>query len=630
MPNIILKDGKKIRFRNPIKPMEIAEKISKGLSKKAIGALVNGELWDLQTPIKKESTVEIITSNSKQGLGIIRHSAAHVLAIAVTRLFPNVKLGMGPAIENGFYYDFDKKQPFRPGDLSKIEAEMQKVIDEDIPFDRIELTQARAKNMFKNEPYKLEMIADLSKITAYRTGKKFVDLCKGPHIQSTGGIKAFRLIKIAGAYWKGDVSRPQLQRIYGVAFAARKELEDYIHLMEEAEKRDHRKIGKELELYSFHAEAPGMAFIHSKGMIILNKILDYWRKEHNKAGYNEVRTPIVLSQKLWEQSGHWEHYKENMYFTKIDERDFAIKPMNCPGNILIFKEKLHSYKELPLRWAELGIVHRHELSGVLSGLFRVRQFVQDDAHIYCTEEDIEQEITAILDLTETIYKTFGLKFHVELSTRPENFMGKSDVWDKAEDILQKALKDKKIKYIVHSGEGTFYGPKIDFHVEDALGRTWQCGTIQLDFQMPEKFNITYEGKDGQRHRIIMLHRTVLGSLERFLGILVEHYAGKFPLWLAPEQVRILTVSDKFDKYAEQIKSELKEGGIRVYFDNRAETVGYKIRDAQAHKIPYIITIGEKEKKAKAISVRTRDNQVKFGVKLSPFIKNLLKEIEEKK
>ena len=630
MPKITLKDGTKIRFRKPVKPADIAEKIGKVFAKKAVGALVNDELWDLQQPIKKDSDVEILLADSTQGLEIIRHSAAHVLAIAVKRLFPDVKLGIGPAIENGFYYDFDKKQPFRPGDLNKIEAEMQKIIEEDIPFERIELTRARAKKMFKDEPYKLEMMEELKKLSAYRSGKKFVDLCKGPHVPSTGWVKAFKLMKIAGAYWRGDTARPQLQRIYGVAFSSRKELDEYIHLMEEAEKRDHRKLGKLLDLYSFHIEAPGMVFVHPKGMIILNKLLDYWREEHEKAGYDEVRTPIILAKRLWEQSGHWEHYQENMYFTKIDEADYAVKPMNCPGNILIFKSKLHSYKELPLRWAELGLVHRHELSGVLSGLFRVRAFVQDDAHIYCTEDQIENEIIAILDLTDRMYKTFGLKFHVELSTRPEKFMGSAEIWDKAEEILQRALKHKKIKFIVHKGEGTFYGPKIDFHVMDALGRTWQCGTIQLDFQMPEKFNVTYEGADGQKHRITMIHRTVYGSLERFLGILVEHYAGKFPLWLAPEQVRILAVSDKFNKYAQQVRKEIEEAGVRVYFDNRAETVGYKIRDAQQMKIPYTITIGEKEKKSKSIAVRTRDNKVKMGLKLRPFIKNLLKEIEDRK
>lgn len=630
MPIITLKDKTKVRFTKPVKPIAIAEKIGKVFAKKAIAALVNNELYDLRQLIRQDATVEILFPDSRQGMEVVRHSAAHILAIAVKRLFPDVKLGIGPAIENGFYYDFDKKAPFRPGDLSKIEAEMQKVIMADIPFERIELTRARAKNMFRHEPYKLELIEELKKLTAYRTGKEFVDLCKGPHVPSTSWIKAFKLMKIAGAYWKGDSSKQQMQRIYGVAFSTRKELDDYITLLEEAEKRDHRAIGKELDLFSFQLEAPGMAFFHARGMIVLNEIVKFWKEEHKKAGYEEVRTPILLNKRLWEQSGHWEHYKDNMYFTKIDDKDYALKPMNCPGGILIFNERLHSYKELPLRWAELGLVHRHELSGVLSGLFRVREFTQDDAHIFCTEEQIEKEIVSVIDLIDRIYKTFGFSYHVELSTRPEKFMGTTELWDKAEATLEKALKDKKIKYVIHAGEGTFYGPKIDFHIEDALKRTWQCGTIQLDFQMPEKFGVTYDGADGKKHHAVMLHRTVFGSLERFFGILIENFAGKLPLWLAPEQVRILAVSDAFNGYAEEVKGAIAAAGFRVYFDNRSETVGYKVMDAQKQRIPYVITIGEKEKNAKTISVRTRDNQVKFGVKVSSFIKQMMEEVEGKK
>lgn len=626
MVRIILPDGTKISYRKQVMPSQIAERLG---IKNAVAAMVNGELVDLDKKITKDSSVEIITLDSKQGLEILRHSASHILALAVKRLFPDVKFGIGPAIETGFYYDFDKSVPFRPGDLAKIEEEMRKIVAEDLLFKRTGMTKARAKKVFAEQPYKLELLEDIKKPCAYKLGD-FIDLCRGPHVPSSGYVKAFKLLKTAGAYWKGDTAQKQLQRVYGVAFKDERELAKYLHMIEEAEKRDHRRLGKELDLFSFHAEAPGMAFVHANGMIVLNKILEYWREEHDKAGYGEVRTPVILSRRLWEQSGHWEHYKKNMYFTKIDDKDFAIKPMNCPGNILIFKERLHSYKELPIKWAELGLVHRHELSGVLAGLFRVREFTQDDAHIYCTEEQMENEITAIIDLTDRIYKTFGFKYHVELSTRPENFMGSQEIWDKAEETLKKALNDKRIKYVLHAGEGTFYGPKIDFHIADALGRTWQCGTIQLDFQMPEKFNITYEGADGRKHRIVMIHRTVLGSLERFLAVLVEHYGGKFPLWLAPEQVRIFAVSDKYNKYASDVKKELEEAGLRIYFDNRAETVSYKVRDAQQKKIPYVITIGEKEKKSKTIAVRTRDNKVKMGVKIKLFIRQLLKEIEEKR
>jgi threonyl-tRNA synthetase len=626
MVKIILPDGTKVNYRRQVTPLQIAEKLN---IKFPVAAMVNGELVDLDRKITKDASVEILTPDDKQGLEVLRHSAAHVLALAVKKLFPGVKFGIGPAIEDGFYYDFDKKIPFRPGDLAKIEEEMRKIAAENLPFKKIGMTKVRAKKTFADQPYKLELLEEIKKPSAYRLGD-FTDLCKGPHAPSSGYVKAFKLIKTAGAYWKGDVSQKQLQRVYGVAFKDEKELAKYVFRMEEAERRDHRKLGKEMDLYSFHTEAPGMPFFHANGMIILNRILEYWREEHKKDGYAEIRTPIILSKKLWEQSGHWEHYKDNMYFTKIDEREFAIKPMNCPASILVFGERLHSYKELPLRWAELGLVHRHELSGVLAGLFRVRSFTQDDAHIYCTKEQIEDEVAKMLALFDRIYKTFGLGYHVELSTRPENFMGSLEIWNLAEETLTKVLKDRKIKYILHAGEGTFYGPKIDFHIQDALGRTWQCGTIQLDFQMPEKFNVTYEGADGQKHRVIMLHRALLGSLERFMGILVEHYAGKFPLWLAPEQVRIFTVSDKFDKYAEEVKKEIEDAGLRVYFDNRAETVGYKVRDAQQMKVPYVITIGEREKKAKAISVRTRDNQVKMGVKVTPFVKQLLNEIEEKK
>ncbi len=560
-------------------------------------------------------------------LETLRHSCSHVLAQSVKRLFPKVKLGIGPAIENGFYYDFDKKEPFTPEDLKKIEKEMKKIIKENYSFKKLKVSKAKAKIMLKNEPYKLELLKDLKEPCFYESGE-FVDLCKGPHVKSTGEIKIFKLLKVAGAYWKGDSKNKQLQRIYGTAFETKKELNEYLNMLEEAEKRDHRKLGKQLDLFSFHEEAPGFVFWHSKGMIVINELLKYLRGELNKDGYVEVNTPIILSKKLWEQSGHWEHYKEHMYFTKIDKRDFVIKPMNCPGNILIYKEKLHSYKEFPLRIGEFGLVHRHELSGVLAGLFRVRSFVQDDAHIYCTNEQIKDEVINMIKLTDRIYNTFGLKYHVELSTRPEKYIGTAKMWKTAERALEDALKKIKIDYKVNKGDGAFYGPKIDFHVKDCLGRTWQCGTIQLDFAMPEKFKLTYEGKDGRKHRPVMLHRTIIGSLERFMGILIEHYAGKFPLWLSPVQVVLVTVTDKCVKYAKIVEEELKDKNIRVELDSRSESIGRKVRDAQLKKINFIITIGEKEVKNKTLAVR-EDNKIKFGVKIDNFISELLNGISKK-
>ena len=630
MPNITLPDGTKIRFVRETTPIKIAEKIDLGLAKKALAAKVDGKIVDLDYKIKKDAELKILTSDDKEGLDVLRHSASHVLAHAVKKLFPKAKLGIGPAIENGFYYDFDLRKPFRPGDLKKIEKEMQKIIDADNEFEKISMTKAGAKKRFKDEPYKLELIEELAeKPTAYKEGD-FIDLCSGPHIPSAGKIGAFKLLKTAGAYWKGDSNNPQMQRVYGIAFASKKDLDKYLHKIEEAEKRDHRKIGKEMDLFSFHTEAPGMPFFHPNGMIIINEIIDYWREEHNKENYKEVKTPIILRKRLWEQSGHWDHYKENMYFTRIDNIDYAVKPMNCPAQILIFKNRLRSYRELPMRMAEFGLVHRHELSGVLAGLFRVRAFIQDDAHHYCTEEQLKDEIKLIIDLTLRIYKTFGFDAEIELSTRPEKAMGSKEVWDKAENSLKEALKEKKIKYKLNPGEGAFYGPKIDFHIKDSLERNWQCGTIQVDFSMPEKFNITYEAKDNTKKRVVMVHRALLGSLERFFGILIEHHAGKFPVWLAPEQVRVVSVSDKFNKYAEKIYNEIKESGIRTYFDSRVESVGAKIRDARIARIPYIILVGEKEQKSKSIAVRTRDNDIKYGLKLSPFIKKVLKEIEERK
>jgi len=566
----------------------------------------------------------------KDKLEALRHSTSHVLAQAVKELFPNVKLGIGPTIEDGFYYDFDKKDGFSKEDLDKIEKRMQEIINKDLKIKKIASTNKKAKEILKNEPYKLDILNELKgKITFYQQGN-FIDLCKGPHIKSTGEIKAFKLLKIAGAYWKGLETNPMLTRIYGTAFFTKEELQEFIRVREEAEKRDHRKIGKQLDLFSFHDEAPGFVFWHNKGSIIWNEIESYLR-EKLKDDYIEVKTPLILRKELWETSGHWDHYKENMYFTKIDNKDFAVRPMNCPSGILVYKNSLHSYKELPLRVTEFGIVHRHELSGVLSGLFRVRKFTQDDAHIYCLPDQIKEEIKKLIDLIKEVYTTFGFKeYHIELSTRPKNSIGTDQDWNKATKALKDALKERKLKYKLNEGEGAFYGPKVDFHIKDCIGRTWQCGTIQVDFSMPQRFNLTYEGEDGRKHVPVMIHRTIIGSFERFIGILIEHYNGKFPLWLAPVQVRLLTINDRNKKFANEVKNTLIENEIRVELDDRTESIPKKVRDAQEDKIPLAITIGDKEDKNKTLAIRTLDGKVKFGVKVNDFIRNLLKEIKERK
>ena len=566
----------------------------------------------------------------KDKLEALRHSTSHVLAQAVKELFPNVKLGIGPTIEDGFYYDFDKKDGFSKEDLDKIEKRMQEIINKDLKIKKIASTNKKAKEILKNEPYKLDILNELKgKITFYQQGN-FIDLCKGPHIKSTGEIKAFKLLKIAGAYWKGLETNPMLTRIYGTAFFTKEELQEFIRVREEAEKRDHRKIGKQLDLFSFHDEAPGFVFWHNKGSIIWNEIESYLR-EKLKDDYIEVKTPLILRKELWETSGHWDHYKENMYFTKIDNKDFAVRPMNCPSGILVYKNSLHSYKELPLRVTEFGIVHRHELSGVLSGLFRVRKFTQDDAHIYCLPDQIKEEIKKLINLIKEVYTTFGFKeYHIELSTRPKNSIGTDQDWNKATKALKDALKERKLKYKLNEGEGAFYGPKVDFHIKDCIGRTWQCGTIQVDFSMPQRFNLTYEGEDGRKHVPVMIHRTIIGSFERFIGILIEHYNGKFPLWLAPVQVRLLTINDRNKKFANEVKNTLIENEIRVELDDRTESIPKKVRDAQEDKIPLAITIGDKEDKNKTLAIRTLDGKVKFGVKVNDFIRNLLKEIKERK
>lgn len=565
----------------------------------------------------------------KKNLEALRHSASHILAQAVLELFPKTKLAIGPAIENGFYYDFDKAEPFTPDDLKKIEEKMHEIVKRNLKIERQEVTKTKAKELLKNQPYKLELLEDLKgKITFYKQGD-FADLCAGPHVESTGEVKNIKLMKTSGAYWRGDSKNKMLQRIYGTAFYEKQELKDYLHMLEEAEKRNHVKLGKELDLFSIHEEGPGFPFFHHKGLIIWNILIDLWRKEHDKAGYIEHKTPMILNRKLWETSGHWNYYIDNMYTLKIDKQDFAIKPMNCPGGMLLFKEKLHSYRELPIRAGEIGLVHRHELSGVLNGLFRVRAFHQDDAHIFMTEEQMVDEILGVIRLADKFYKLFGLDYHLELSTRPKESIGTDKQWEISTNALKKALESLGKSYKVNEGDGAFYGPKIDIHLKDSLGRTWQCGTIQVDMALPEKFDLTYDGQDGKKHRPAIIHRVIYGSLERFLGILIEHYAGKFPLWLSPVQVKIVTVNDNCIKFAEKIKEKLKESEIRVELDLRSESIGKKVRDAQIEKVNYIVTIGEKEIEKNKLAIRTREGKVTFDVPIDTFIKELKEEINKK-
>jgi len=623
-------DGSIGEFEKGISIIEIAESIGKKLAEDAIAAKLSNELVDLNTKINKDSELKIITFKDAEGKEIFRHSSSHLMAQAIKNLYPDVKFAIGPAVDEGFYYDIDLNKKLTPEDLVKIEQEMKKIVDENIKIERDEVSKKEALNLFNDNPYKQELIKEIKdeKISIYKQGN-FIDFCRGPHVPSTGKLKAFKLTKLAGAYWRGDAKNKQLQRVYGISFPDKKQLNAYINLLEEAEKRDHRKLGKELNLFSMHDEGPGFPFFHPKGTVIINILKDFWRKEHAKAGYTEVITPMILNRKLWEQSGHWDHYKENMYFTKIDGQDYAIKPMNCPGGILIYKTKIRSYRELPMRMGEMGTVHRHELSGVLAGLFRVRCFTQDDAHIYMTEKQIKDEIIGVINLTDHFYKTFGFGYKVELSTKPDNAMGSDEVWKKATNGLKAALDAKKIKYKINEGDGAFYGPKIDFHLKDCLGRTWQCGTIQLDFAMPEKFNLTYEGKDGKKHRPIMIHRTIYGSIERFLGILIENYAGKFPLWLAPTQAVILNINDSQIPYGEKIKQQLEKSKIRVETDFRAETMPKKVREAQLKKIPLILTVGDKEKENNTIAVRTLNGKVYFNIKPEDLIKKMQEVIDNK-
>ncbi|NME65605.1 threonine--tRNA ligase [Clostridium cadaveris] len=633
MINITLKDGSKIQVESGSTAYDVAVKISQGLAKKALGARVNGESIDLMKKLDTDCELEILTFDDEEGRWDLRHTASHILAQAVKKLYPNAKLAIGPAIDNGFYYDFDLETPFTPEDLEKIEKEMEKIVKEKIAIERFELPRDEAIKFMKDkdEPYKVELIEDLPEgevISFYRQGD-FVDLCAGPHVPNTSYVKAFKLTSIAGAYWRGNSDNKMLQRIYGTAFPKKKDLDEYIEKLEEAKKRDHRKIGKELKLFTVMEEGPGFPFFLPKGMILKNKIIEYWRELHKKYNYVEIETPIILNQSLWETSGHWDHYRDNMYTLKIDDENYAIKPMNCPGGMLVYKSETHSYKELPMRVAEMGRVHRHELSGALHGLMRVRAFTQDDAHIFMLPEQIKDEIKDVIKLVNEIYTTFGFKYDVELSTKPENSMGSEEDWRMAEESLQAALDELGMKYKINPGDGAFYGPKIDFHLQDSIGRTWQCGTIQLDFQLPQRFDLSYIGKDGEKHKPIVIHRAILGSLERFIAILTENFAGKFPSWIAPVQVKVLPISDKFMEYAKEVVAELEAEDIRVELDDRAEKIGYKIREARNERVPYIAVIGEKEQNEGTLALRSRDKGEEGNIGVEDFIEKIKYEINNR-
>jgi threonyl-tRNA synthetase len=626
MINITFPDGNIKAFENPVSGLDVAKSISDGLARNCVAMKLDDDLVDLDATIDHDAKIKLITSKDPEGLEILRHTAAHVMAQAILRIYPDAKLTIGPAVEDGFYYDIDMA-PVSEDDFPKIEAEMKKIIKEKLPVRRREVTKAEALEFYKGESYKLEMISDLDDgtISFYGQGE-FTDLCRGPHVPHTGFAKNIKLIKVSGAYWRADPSKPQLQRIYGTAFFTKKELDDYLTFLEEAKKRNHRKIGQALDLFSFHEEAPGMPFFHPKGMEIWNALLDFWRLEHRAAGYVESKTPIMLNRSLWERSGHWENYRENMYTSAIDDIEYAIKPMNCPGGMLIYSHKPHSYRDLPLRVAEIGLVHRHELSGVLSGLFRVRAFHQDDAHLYMTPSHIKEEILGILHLSKRIYGAFGLGFQLELSTRPGKSIGTDEQWETATGGLAAALDAYGQEYALNEGDGAFYGPKIDLHIRDALGRMWQCGTIQLDMSLPERFNLYYIDKDNQKHRPIMIHRTIFGSIERFLGILIEHFAGKFPIWMAPTQAIILPINDDLVAYSTEVLDILKNAGLRVEIDSRTESLNKKVREAQLQYIPLILTIGGKEKEAGTLSVRTLDGNVKYGVSHQAFLDTVLSHI----
>lgn len=609
MIKVTLKNGIVQEYKAGTTIREVAESISAGLARAALAGEVDGKLKDINSVLVNDCTLNLLTFEDEGGKFAYRHTASHVMAQAVKRLYPNVRLAIGPAIQNGFYYDFDINRNFLPEDLQKIEKEMEKIIKEDTPLERFTLPRDEAMKFMeeKGESYKVELIRDLpegEEISFYKQGD-FVDLCAGPHLTSTGKLKAIKLMSVAGAYWRGNENNKMLQRLYGTAFPKKSELDEYITRLEEAKKRDHRKLGRELDLFDILDEGPGFPFFMPKGMVLRNVLEDFWRSEHKKAGYQEIKTPIILNKELWLRSGHWDNYRENMYTVEIDEQDFAIKPMNCPGGMLVFKRKLHSYRDLPLRMGELGLVHRHELSGALHGLMRVRCFTQDDAHIFMTPEQIKDEVIGVIDLIDNFYKVFGFKYNIELSTRPEKSIGSDEMWELSTAGLKEALDAKGIRYKINEGDGAFYGPKIDFHLEDSIGRTWQCGTIQLDMNLPERFDLTYIGADGEKHRPVMIHRVVFGSIERFIAILTEHFAGAFPTWLNPVQVKILPLVDKHYDYAYEVKKLLEQNDIRVEVDTRNEKIGFKIREAQMEKIPYMLIIGDKEMEGKAVAVRSR-------------------------
>ena len=631
---ITLKSGDVREYAAAMPAIEIAKSISEGLARNVCAAKVNGEVVDLRTEISEDCELCFLTFDDEEGRGAFRHTAAHILAQAVKRLFPETKLAIGPSIADGFYYDFDRDGGFTPEDLEKIEAEMKKIVKEDLKLERFTLSREDAIKLMGDmgETYKVELIEALpedAEISFYKQGE-YTDLCAGPHIASTKAVKAFKLTSIAGAYWHGDEKNKMLSRIYGTAFPKASELEEYLVRIEEAKKRDHRKLGKELGLFTMVEEGPGFPIFLPKGMALKNTLLEYWREIHNRDGYVEISTPIMLNRQLWETSGHWYHYKDNMYTTVIDETDFAIKPMNCPGGMLVYKSEPRSYRDLPLRLGEVGLVHRHEKSGALHGLFRVRCFNQDDAHIFMTPEQITQEIKGVAKLIDEIYTLFGFKYHVELSTRPEDSMGSDEDWEVATNGLRQALDELGLNYVVNEGDGAFYGPKIDFHLEDSIGRTWQCGTIQLDFQLPQRFEAEYTGEDGQKHRPIMIHRVAFGSVERFIGVLIEHFAGKFPTWLAPVQAKVLPISEKNAEYAAKVYETLRAAGVRVELDERNEKIGYKIREAQMQKIPYMLIVGKSEEENNEVSVRLRDTTENQTMALDAFVAQILDEIKNKK
>lgn len=633
MINIKLPDGSVKQFEQPVSCLAIAESISAGLARNAVCAEVNGVLCDLSHIVDADADYKVHTLKDEEGLAVLRHSTAHLMAQAISHLWKNAKFAIGPSIKNGFYYDIDfEGTVIAPEDLEKIEAEMTKIVKEDLPIVREEMSREEAIEFFRkhNDTYKVEILSEMDSpvVSLYRQGD-YVDLCRGPHMPSTGRLKVFKLTSIAGAYWRGDTKNKMLTRIYGTAFEKKSELDEYIVRMEEAKRRDHRKLGKELDLFDIFDEGPGFPFFFPKGMVLRNTLEDFWRKEHTLAGYEEVKTPMILNQELWHRSGHWDHYKDNMYVVKIDNEDYAIKPMNCPGGMLVYKRKPHSYRDLPERMAELGLVHRHELSGALHGLMRVRCFTQDDAHIFMTPDQIEEEIEGVVRLIDKFYKVFGFKYKLELSTRPENSMGTDEQWETATNALKRALNVLGKDYEINEGDGAFYGPKIDFHLEDSIGRTWQCGTIQLDFQMPERFDLTYVGQDGEKHRPVMIHRVVFGSIERFIAILTEHYAGAFPLWLAPVQVKIVPISEVQADYAHQVCKKLVNMGIRAEVDDRNEKMGYRIREAQLQKIPYMLVLGEKEKQCGTVAVRNRKKGDLGVMSFDDLANKLLKEIAEK-